>query len=102
MTFEQWWGKVELELQNRTGFDSFVHIKESFETCWNAGQGEERERAKASFPRITHTYTYAILEIEKESFNDISLRLEAAGYQDQFHDDDTVIDMSGIAIQARK
>jgi hypothetical protein len=46
------------------------------------------------------TYTYAILEISAAAYNEIRKKLEAAGYSDQFHEDDgrEVIDMHGIAI----
>lgn len=50
------------------------------------------------------TYTYAILEVSKETYREIKKLLEDAGYQDQFHEDDgeVVIDMHGIALKERK
>jgi len=50
---------------------------------------------------MTHTYTYAILEISKEAYDEIKSALEKAGYEDQFHENDEfgiVIDMHGIAV----
>lgn len=45
------------------------------------------------------THTYAILEVSAAAYEEIRALLEAAGYQHAFHDD--VIDMHGIALQAR-
>jgi hypothetical protein len=49
---------------------------------------------------IRSTHTYAILEISTPAFEEIRLKLEAAGYQEQFHENDgrLVIDMHGIGI----
>lgn len=47
------------------------------------------------------THTYAILEISAPAYAEIKLKLERAGYDDQFHPDDEhgiVIDMHGIAV----
>lgn len=48
------------------------------------------------------THTYAILEISRSAYEEIRTKLEQAGYQDQFHDDNSyslpVIDMHGIAV----
>ena len=48
------------------------------------------------------TYTYAILKVSHAAYEEIKAKLEAAGYQDQFHDDrdgdGIVIDMHGIAL----
>jgi hypothetical protein len=49
-----------------------------------------------------HTYaTYAILEISAAAFDEIKSKLEAAGYQCQFHNNAgvLVIDMHGIAVK---
>jgi uncharacterized lipoprotein YehR (DUF1307 family) len=48
------------------------------------------------------THTYAILEISQAAFDEIKAKLEAVGYQDQFHDEGEhlVIDMHGIAVRA--
>ena len=48
------------------------------------------------------TYTYAILEVSAAAYDEIRGALEAAGYQDAFHDDGDgyeVIDMHGIALR---
>lgn len=46
------------------------------------------------------TYTYAILELSDAAFQEIKQKLEEAGYQDQFHEDEgrIAIDMHGIAV----
>lgn len=52
---------------------------------------------------LRSTYTYAILEVSHAAYIEIKGKLEAAGYQDQFHDDrdgdGVVIDMHGIALK---
>ena len=50
---------------------------------------------------ITHTYTYAILELSPAAFNEIKDKLEAAGYQEQFDVEDGkyIIDMHGLAVK---
>lgn len=47
------------------------------------------------------THTYAILEISQAAYEEIKAKLEAAGYQHAFHDNDgeIVIDMHGIAVK---
>ena len=47
------------------------------------------------------TYTYAILEVSKEAYEEIAAKLNAAGYQHAFHEDAgrEVIDMHGIALK---
>lgn len=51
---------------------------------------------------MTCTHTYAILKVSHATYEEIRAKLEAAGYQDQFHDDrdgdGIVIDMHGIAL----
>lgn len=50
------------------------------------------------------THTYAILEVPLEVYNQIRKQLEEAGYGHAFHrgnNDDEVIDMQGIALQAK-
>lgn len=52
---------------------------------------------------MRHAYTYAILKVSPETYQEIRDKLAAAGYQHAFHDDDgdgEVIDMHGIALQA--
>lgn len=47
------------------------------------------------------SYTYAVLKVSPTAYAEIKKRLEEAGYEDQFHDDDehgVVIDMHGIAL----
>lgn len=50
------------------------------------------------------TYTYALLEVSPAAYDEIKRLLEAAGYQDQFHEDrgEVVIDMHGLALQRGK
>ncbi len=48
------------------------------------------------------SHTYAILQVSQATYDEIRTRLEMAGYQDQFHDDEPggpAIDMHGIALQ---
>lgn len=61
---------------------------------------EIRDSSLRSVVRQTHTY--ATLEISQSTFDEIKAKLEAAGYQDQFHKDgDTLlVDMHGIAVHA--
>lgn len=50
------------------------------------------------------THTYAILEVDPEIYKKIRAQLEEAGYGHAFHrgnNDDEVIDMNGIALQAK-
>lgn len=55
---------------------------------------------------IHSTRTYAILKVSHAAYEEIKAKLEAAGYQDQFHDDrdgdGIVIDMHGIALADTK
>lgn len=50
------------------------------------------------------TYTYAILDVSRECYQEIRAKLEAAGYQQAFHQDGahTVIDMRGIALRMER
>jgi hypothetical protein len=50
--------------------------------------------------RTRTTHTYVILEISDAAFQEIKEKLEKAGYQHAFHEDEgrTVIDMHGIAV----
>jgi hypothetical protein len=53
------------------------------------------------FGRIRQTHTYAVLEISAAAYNEIKAKLEAAGYDHAFHENDRhgeVIDMHGIAV----
>lgn len=48
------------------------------------------------------TYTYATLEVSHATYAEIKAKLEAAGYQDQFHEDakdGVLIDMHGLALK---
>lgn len=42
------------------------------------------------------TYTYAVLEISSDAYEEIKAKLQKAGYDHAFHD--RVIDMHGIAL----
>ena len=48
----------------------------------------------------THTHTYVILELSPVAYLEIKTKLEAAGYQDAFIEQDgrTVIDLHGLAV----
>lgn len=46
---------------------------------------------------LTMTYTYALLEVSPEAYDEIRKKLEAAGYQHAFGADGE-IDMHGIAL----
>ena len=48
------------------------------------------------------TYTYAILPVSRKVFEEIRDKLTAAGYSDQIVENDTVIDMHGLALQEEK
>jgi hypothetical protein len=48
------------------------------------------------------TYTYVTLEVSHAAYTEIKAKLEAAGYQDQFHEDKedgVLIDMHGMALK---
>lgn len=49
---------------------------------------------------IRTTHTYVVLEVSAAAYEEIKAKLAAAGYEDQFHEEDgeTLIDMHGIAI----
>ena len=51
-------------------------------------------------PARTHTYTFAILDVSPGTYQEIRRKLDAADYQQAFHDDGgrEVIDMQGIAL----
>jgi hypothetical protein len=53
-----------------------------------------------SGPHLTQTRTYAVLEVSTAAYEEIRAKLEAAGYEHAFHEDDgrVVIDMHGIAL----
>lgn len=47
------------------------------------------------------TYTYAVLQVSSEAYQEIKSKLEAAGYNDVLHETDkhgVVIDMHGLAL----
>lgn len=50
------------------------------------------------------THTYAILEVSAGAHREIKEKLEAAGYQDQLHEDHgkILIDMHGIALSSEE
>jgi hypothetical protein len=50
---------------------------------------------------MTHTYTYAVLEISSEAYEEIAVKLRAAGYDHAFGKDGE-IDMHGIAVAEDK
>ncbi len=48
------------------------------------------------------THTYAILDVSADTFREIQMKLEAAGYQHAFKEDDTgalIIDLHGVALR---
>lgn len=47
------------------------------------------------------SYTYALLPVSRETFDEIKRALLAAGYEHAFRDDGEVIDMHGIALQRK-
>lgn len=52
----------------------------------------------------TQTHTYATLEVSPAAHAEILGKLQAAGYQDQIHEEDgqVLIDMHGIALVTSK
>ena len=50
---------------------------------------------------LRQTHTFVTLELSPSSFNEIKTKLEKAGYQHCFieQDDELVIDMNGIGIK---
>lgn len=50
--------------------------------------------------RHTSTHTYALLPVTQPTFDEIRLKLEAAGYQDQVHEERArvTVDMHGLAL----
>jgi hypothetical protein len=53
---------------------------------------------------IRQTHTFVVLEISQAAFDEIKAKLEAAGYQHAFNEDEDglKIDMQGIAVAAEK
>jgi hypothetical protein len=53
---------------------------------------------------MTSTYTYAILEVEQATYDEITEKLRAAGYDHAFVDnkDGKLIVMTGIALSRKK
>lgn len=52
-------------------------------------------------PRLTHTHTCVVLEVDASTYRDIRDKLKAAGYDHVFNKDDeygVTIDMSGIML----
>jgi hypothetical protein len=62
------------------------------------GTSCESERVTAM--AIRSTYTYAVLDVSAAVYDEIRAKLEMAGYEHAFHEDDgkVVIDMHGIAL----
>ena len=48
------------------------------------------------------TYTYVILEVSREVFNEIADKLLTADYHHAFANGGTVIDMHGIALRSEE
>ena len=48
------------------------------------------------------TYTYVILEVSREVFNEIANKLRTADYHHAFNNEGTVIDMHGIALREKE
>lgn len=61
---------------------------------------EQSKRAPTLGRNVGSTYTYALLEVSAAAYEEISGKLEAAGYDQAFHEsaDGVVIDMHGIAL----
>ena len=53
---------------------------------------------------LTSTYTYVLLDVSSETYDEIYDKLRAAGYDQCFHADgkETVIDMHGIALNKQE
>lgn len=51
---------------------------------------------------MTHTHTFAILEVSREVYDEVAAKLNAVGYEHTIQGvgDEAVIDMHGIALQA--
>jgi hypothetical protein len=51
---------------------------------------------------VTHTHTYAVLEVSQATYDEIAGKLAEAGYDHAFHVDDgrVLVDMHGIALAA--
>ena len=45
------------------------------------------------------TYTYAIMEVSRATFDEIAAKLRAVGYEQAFDDDGATIDMHGLALR---
>lgn len=50
------------------------------------------------------TYTYAIMEVSKETYEEIAKKMVEAGYEHTFHEtrEGRVIDMHGIALKQQQ
>lgn len=73
---------------------------------WNAGEIERYSQARKGGTAVAHvsTHTYSVLTVSKDTYEEIRLLLEQAGYEHCFHKHGTggvleVIDMHGIALQ---
>lgn len=47
------------------------------------------------------SYTYAILDVSESTYQEVYSKLSKAQYSHLFHDDDSVIDMYGIALRSK-
>lgn len=47
---------------------------------------------------MSHTHTYATLEVSAAAYDEIAAKLKEAGYDDAFDDEEKVIDMHGIGL----
>lgn len=50
----------------------------------------------------TYTYTYAIVEVSKATFDEIASKLKEAGSEGAFTSNGNVIDMHGLALRIKK
>jgi len=71
----------------------------------NKGNGKAYSEAPKEERNMTHTYTYAVLEVSYSTFAEIRNKLEEAGYQHAIISEKEVgktfilIDMNGIALK---
>lgn len=57
-----------------------------------------REQVKRVRPPLRTTYTIVTLDVSSRAFKEIYDKLQAAGYEHTFSENNTQIDMTGIAI----
>lgn len=51
---------------------------------------------------LTHTRTFATMEVRQETFDEIAEKLKLAAYHHAFLDHDTCLDMNGIALRVER